>query len=231
MSGVSWSEYAAERSEPRFTDWLRTRTAPDWTAAVEHPFTERLVAGTLSDEAMARYLVQDYAFVGTLVGTFGHAVGDAPTMDAKTELVGFLDTITGDEDDYFQRSFDALDVPDSEREQPETTETTRAFVDLLERAACEGGYEETLAVLVPAEWIYLEWAERAAEQQRPERFYLGEWIELHANPGFEAFVGWLREQLDEHGSAISPRRRERVARLFERTVELEIAFFDAALDG
>jgi thiaminase/transcriptional activator TenA len=137
--------------------------------------------------------------------------------------------LTSDEDDYFARAFDALDVPAAERRDPALTATTEAFCDLLLRGALEGGYAETLAVLLPVEWIYLEWASARADAS-PERFYLAEWIDLHALAEFEAFVRWLREEVDREGPALSSRRQRRVARHFRRAVALEVAFFDAAYD-
>lgn len=231
MSDVpaSYEAYAAEREDPRFTDWLRERAEPAWSEATEHRFTRELGTGDLDDAAFREYLIQDYAFVERLTGAFGHAVGEAPTMAAKSRLVDFLAVLTDDEDDYFERSFDALDVPESTYADPEPTPTTEAFVDLLERASREGGYAETLAVLTPAEWVYLEWATAVADGS-PERFYLREWIDLHAVESFASFVDWLREELDREGAAASERRRRRLARLFRRTVELEVAFFDAAYD-
>lgn len=214
----------------RFTDWLREESQPAWEAATTHRFTRELGRDELADDVFRRYLLQDYAFVGTLVGVFGHAVGDAPTMAAKSRLTDFLGTLTADENDYFERSFEALDVPEAEYTDPERTETTAAFIDLLERAAREGEYAETLAVLVPAEWIYLEWATAVADE-RPDRFYLAEWIDLHANEGFESFVTWLREELDREGAAAAPHRQQRLKRLFDRTVDLEVAFFDAAYES
>lgn len=222
---ASFDAYAAGREEPRFTDWLRERAEPDWTDATTHAFVEELGAGTLADEAFARYLVQDYAFVETLVSLVGYGVGQAPTMEAKAELAAFLGAITTDEDDYFRRSFEALSVPESVWVDPEMNETTAAFRDLLLRAAHEGGYAETLAVLVPVEWIYLEWA--TATDDYPEAFYLAEWIELHATPAFESTVGWLRSELDERGPALSEDRQRGIERLFRRAVALEVAFFDA----
>ncbi|PSP81881.1 transcriptional regulator [Halobacteriales archaeon QS_1_68_17] len=223
----AYATYAAGRESPRFTDWLRVRTGSQWSDATDHRFTRELGADELDDAVFRRYLVQDYAFVDTLVGSFGHAVAEAPTMAAKSRLVDFLGTLTDDENDYFERCFEALGVPERTVADPETTPTTRAFLDLLERAGRQGGYAETLAVLVPAEWIYLSWATAAADRT-PERFYLAEWIDLHANPEFEAFVGWLRGELDREGTAAAERRQKRIERLFARTVELETAFFDAA---
>ena len=138
--------------------------------------------------------------------------------------------LTADEDDYFERSFDALGVSESERSDPELTPTTRACEDLLERAAREGGYAETLAALVPAEWIYREWA-TPAPADPPGQFYFAEWVDLHANDAFREFVSWLRAELDREGETAAARRQNRLERLFRRTVELEVAFFDAALNG
>jgi thiaminase/transcriptional activator TenA len=226
MSDVpdTFEAYAAGRGpdDARFSEWLRARAEPDWTAAVDGRFVRELGDGTVDDDVFRRYLEQDYAFVETLTGTFGHALGEAPSMAAKGRLADFLGTLTSDENDYFERSFEALDG------DPEATpdDVTRAFVDLLERAGREGGYAETLAVLVPAEWVYETWA-TGVDDPRPERFYLDEWIDLHANPAFVDFVGWLRSELDREGAAASPRRRGRLDRLFRRTVELERAFFEA----
>lgn len=238
---ASYTAYEADRTDPRFTDWLRDRAESEWTRAVEHPFTRELGAGTLSEDAFAEYLVQDYAFIDALVGTFGFAVGQAPDMAAKRPLVEFLETVTDEENDYFDRSFDALDVPESRRTDPGLTDTTAAFIDLLGRAAHEGGYEETLAVLVPVEWLYKQWATAVAEKHADPGtesdppsvgadlpFYYAEWIDLHAFPSFVEFVDWLRRQLDDHGPELSDRRQARIDRLFQRTVALEAAFFEAA---
>ena len=229
-TGDAFNDYAESHDDPRFTDWLRERSEPAWSNAVDHRFTQELGAGTLDEAVMADYLRQDYAFVDTLVGVFGYAVGQAPTMAEKRRFVEFLDVVTDDEDDYFERSFNALDVPVERWQTPTRTETTGSFIDLLLAAKQQGGYAETLAVLVPAEWIYRAWATREADD-RPEQFYFAEWIDLHANDGFVAFVSWLREQLDTVGPTLSPRRQQRVARLFERTVTHEVAFFDAAYES
>ncbi len=228
MTAETFEAYAATRSDARFTDWLRERSEPNWASATEHRFVRDLVNGTLEDAVFRRYLVQDYAFVGTLTSAFGYAIGQAPTIEAKGLLTDFLGTLTDEENDYFERSFDELGVPDEDRTDPSRADVPQAFEDLLIRAALEGDYEETLAVLVPAEWVYLTWATAASDP--PERFYLREWIELHDTPEFEAFVEWLRRELDEYGPSLNERRQRSVERLFCRTVALEVAFFDAAYE-
>ncbi|MFB6114153.1 MAG: TenA family protein [Halodesulfurarchaeum sp.] len=226
----TFEEYTTGRTNARFTDWLRQRSEPNWTEATTHRFPRELGADELDDWVFRRYLIQDYAFLETLVGTFGHAVGDAPSMAATSRIVDFLAVLTADEHDYFDRAFDALDVPDAEIADPDVTPTTRTFQDLLERAGREGGYAETLAVLVPAEWIYFEWA-TAVSGSPPDRFYLAEWIDIHAEDSFADFVEWLRSELDREGETASPSRRDRLERHFRRTVELEVAFFESAYES
>lgn len=47
----------------------------------------------------------------------------------------------------------------------------------------------------------------------------------------ERFTDWLCEELDREGAAAPGHRRARLDRLFRRTVELEVAFFETAYDA
>jgi thiaminase/transcriptional activator TenA len=206
----------------RPTDDLRAGSA--WERAVGHRFVDELADETVADDVFARYLVADRAFVEALTGVFGRALAQAPP-ESRAPLAAFLGVLTDEEDDYFERALDAVPAPPGD---PARHPATEAFRDHLLAAADEGGYAETLAVLVPAEWCYLDWAEGIDDP--PEPFYLREWVALHANDEFAEFVDWLRSELDREVETLSPRRERRVRRRFERTVRLEVDFFDAAYD-
>jgi thiaminase/transcriptional activator TenA len=208
-----------------FTERLREESA--WDDATRHRFVREYRDGTLDDEVFREYLVDDYAFLETGARVTALAAADAPTMDEMARLSEQLGVLTGGENDYFVRAFDELGVPSEEYEDPDLHPTTEAFVDFMHRVAREGGYEETLASILAAEWVYLDWCEYAAEADH-KRWYLDEWVELHVVDAFCEYVGWLRGQLDERGPRLSEERTERVAEVFERTVELEARFFDAA---
>jgi len=216
-------------SEQTFCDELRENSEPAWTRAATHRFTRELAAGTLDDDVFRRYLRLDYEFVTDLTGVIGHAIADAPTMDATQRLSTFLSSVVGPENDYFERAFDALDVKTEVFFPSKDPDVAQAFRDLFGHATTAGGYAETLAVLVPVEWIYLTWA--SAVETHPDPFYLREWVDVHASADFEETVAMLRDQLDREAATLSPRRRTRVERLFARAVTLEGAFFDAAYGG
>ena len=227
MNEERYEQWAAGRQTARFTDWLRDRTEPTWTQAATHRFTTELADGTLSDPVMRRYLVQDYAFLDSFARLLASAIVKAPCLADRIPLCQFLGVVTSDENTYFQRAFDALSVPAGDRVQPNLRNPTRDFHALMEEAVDCEGYAETLAPLVVFEWLYLSWA-TAVSDRSPEKFYHAEWITLHANPEFSSFVAWLRGQLDREGPLLPQDRRHRVAALFRRAVELELAFFDEA---
>ena len=84
-----------------------------------------------------------------------------------------------------------------------------------------------LAVLTVAEWLYLDWASRAPDPL-PADPIAREWIELHDNPQFAAWVAFLRAELDRLIPALAPPARDRCVRFFAEATRLEGAFFEAA---
>jgi thiaminase/transcriptional activator TenA len=95
--------------------------------------------------------------------------------------------------------------------------------------ALTGGYEETLALGLAEEWIYLTWAREVEPMSTTRRTHYDEWISHHTDQWLVDWVDWLRSELDRNGPDLSPRSQARAARLFERTAALEGAFFDEAL--
>ncbi len=225
-----YPDWSAADPSGRFTDWLRERSDTSWAGATSHRFVDELAHGTLSEDHFRRYLVQDYGFIETLVTLVGYAVAYAPDMAAKKTWTEFLAVLVSDENDYFQRSFDALGVGVALQSHPPLSETTVALRAAMLDAAKSGQYADVLAVIVPAEWIYLTWASERREA-RPRQAYYAEWIDLHAIPEFEAFVDWLRGQLDGIGPRLGPSERQRIERRFAAVVDLEVEFFDQAYDS
>ena len=106
------------------------------------------------------------------------------------------------------------------------------FNDLMARQRAAGSYLDVLAVLVTVEWVYLQWASDAVESgtQPPERFYLSEWITLHADPAFADFVNWMRSEMDREAAQADDAARARAEAAFLKALELEAAFFAASYD-
>lgn len=227
----SFQDTLAANPDSRFSDWLTARAEPFWSAATDHAFTQAIGDGSMPEEAYVRYLIEDYTFVTDLASVLGYLVAKAPTMRAKSCLSGFLALLTSEENDYFLRSFEALGVEPKTYEVAAQGPVTQAFSELLLTSAGEGTYEEGLACLLCAEWVYLTWGLREAQKPRPEQFWLAEWIDLHSVVGFESFVNWIREEMDRVGTALDADAQEKLGQLFRHMSALEQAFFDAAWTG
>lgn len=210
----------------RFTDLLRSQSEPNWTTAVEHRFVTELIEGRVADSVMTRYLVQDHRFLDSFLVLLGAAIATADTFEARLRLGRFAGMISGEENTYFLRAFEALGVSSEQREQPQDTLPTAGFKAIMREAAASRSYAAALAVLNVAEWLYLDWATKAP-QPLPDNFVHAEWITLHDNPAFRDFVAFLRAELDRVG----PRQAAVTTDFFLRSVELERAFFDAIYEG
>ncbi|WP_392467875.1 TenA family protein [Arsenicicoccus cauae] len=207
---------------------LRHATDRDWTASTGHRFVDELLAGTVDDDVLAHYLVQDYQFCDAFTALLGQACASAPGLPSRLRFARQLGMFASDEDTYFVDSFDALGVPEADRVDPALTAATRSFDQVMRDAIESRSYAQVLAVLLVAEWLYLDWAERPDREgmaaTRPE--HVG-WVDLHRGPDFRAWVEWLQAELDANEPA-DPHDKDAAERAFMRSVACERAFFDAA---
>ncbi|GAB7529576.1 TenA family protein [Pseudomonas sp. 3A(2025)] len=209
----------------RFTETLRRQSEPAWSAAVEHRFVHELFAGTVDERVMGRYLIQDHRFLDSFLTLLGAAIATADSFESRLRLGRFAGMISGEENTYFLRSFEALGITEQQRLEAPDAAATAGFKAIMREAAATRSYAAALAVLNVAEWLYLDWASRAP-QPLPANFVHAEWITLHDNPFFRDFIDFLRAELDRVGPAEEALSRD----FFLRAVQLEREFFDTAYD-
>src|SRR5215831_2279174 len=207
----------------RFTETLHAASEPDWSQAVEHRFVNELLTGAVPDAVMARYLIQDHRFLDSFLTLLGAALASADTFEARLRLGRFIGLMSGEENTYFLRAFEALGVTEERRAAEPDTPATAGFKAIMREAAETRSYAAALSVLTVTEWLYLDWASRAP-RRLPDNFVHAEWIALHDNPHLRGFVDFLRAELERVG----PAQTDLCCGFFARTVALELAFFDAA---
>ncbi|SUD69686.1 TenA family transcriptional regulator [Pseudomonas putida] len=209
----------------RFSQTLRRQNEATWSAAVGHRFVTELCSGSVADPVMVRYLVQDHRFLDSFLTLLGAAIATADTFEARLRFGRFAGMISSDENTYFLRAFQALDVSPQQRAEPKDTVPTAGFKAILREAAATRSYAAALAVLNVAEGLYLDWALKAPKPM-PDNFVHAEWITLHDNAAFQDFVAFLQAELDRVG----PQEPALASDFYQRTVALELAFFDAIYD-
>ena len=213
-----------------FVSDLRAATASSWEAAVGHRFVTELFAGSVDEAVMRKYLIQDYQFFDSFLSMLGACVAHADGLEPKLRFAKQLGFLEADEDSYFLTAFAEVGVPTSEYVDPQLTEPTAGFRDLMDEAVASVSYPQLLVVLVIAEWLYLDWGER--EEALPQRRVHSGWIELHRGEAFREWVQFLVDELERvfptGDDADSAEARSRLERIWHRAVDLELAFFDEA---
>jgi thiaminase/transcriptional activator TenA len=209
----------------RFTETLRRASEPVWSQSVDHRFVTELFSGTIPDRVMAGYLIQDHRFLDSFLVLLGAAMSTADSFEARLRFGRFVGMVSGEENTYFLRSFEALGVTEQQRAETPDTQPTAGFKAIMREAAAARSYAAALSVLNVAEWLYLDWAMKAPTPL-PPNFVHAEWVTLHDNPDFRDFVAFLRSELDRVG----PTEPDVSKDFFLRAVALERAFFDAAYD-
>lgn len=211
------------------SDSLQLANADCWQTIAEHDFCQKIADGSLPAARMANYLIQDYTFIEEFTRLAATAIAHAPALKDAVPLAQFLAVITGPENTYFLRSFDALGVGENQWQSPELWSVTRDFHAIMQEARQSGSYARMMAVLLVAEWSYLSWATPYNPPEEALPFYFAEWITLHAGEGFEGVVAYLKSQFDASWQTLSDSEKSAVEDIFSRTVALEKRFFDTAL--
>lgn len=210
----------------RPSEQLKQTNIENWSKVIGHPFCIELSNNSLDLDKMRLYLGQDYTFIDNFVRLASCTIQHAPSLADRLPLAHFLGNIAGPENTYFQRSFETLEVPKSEQENPTILKPTSDFQSLMLKAINSGEYANMVAVLCVAEWIYLSWAKPLVNCVESLPFYFGEWITLHSGEYFESVVEHLITQLDTAFNNANKAEQEIIKEYFNQAVLLEKQFFD-----
>src|SRR5713101_442178 len=134
----------------RFTETLRAASEPGWSQAVGDRFVKELFTGAIPDAVMARYLIQDHRFLDSFLTLLGAALATTDTYEARLRFGRFIGLMSGEENTYFLRAFEALGVTEDRRKADPDTQPTAGFKAIMREAAQTRSYAAALSVLVVA---------------------------------------------------------------------------------
>ncbi len=198
--------------------WQRNRDLAD--ACLAHPFVQGIASGDLRLERFQVYVAQDACFLEAFARAYALALARSPDREG---LVTFKDLLVG--------VFEELGLHRGYAErwgiglEPEPLASTRGYADFLLRTASLEPVGHTAAAMTPCMRLYAFLGQQLAQKLDPQSPYR-EWVETYASPDLEALARRLEGLLDRYGGT-----PERLALLYRRAMELELAFFQAAWDA
>jgi len=228
LPSCGYKVMTANSINQRFTEALRIAAGPVWEEAVNHRLFREIGDDTVSEVVFKNYLVIEYSFVDTAARVLGYAIAKATGFDERRYLARGLYDLTTEQHDYFVSTFDSIGLPpECRRPSYPALGSAKGLHDLFLSVAAEEAYENILACMLGAEWLYLTWCTRASKTP-PTPAYIRDWVILHTEEHFARHVEWMRRQLDALGPSLSDQQIKRLRYLFTSTLEREIAFHDAA---
>lgn len=198
--------------------WTRNRDLAD--ACLAHPFVQGIASGELSRERFQVYVAQDAYFLEAFARAYALALAKSPDREG---IAVFKDLIVG--------VFEELRLHRGYAERwgvslpPEPLRSTRGYCDFLLRTASLEPVGHTAAAMTPCMRLYAFLGEQLARKLNPQSPYR-EWVETYASRDLQELASRLEGLLDRYGGAC-----ERLAQLYRRGMELELAFFQAAWDA
>ncbi len=193
--------------------------APAWHEATRHPFLDAVRDGTLSWEAFATWLTQDYLFAHDALIFQARLLARAPRAD-QVVLARGLVAIEA-ELGWFEEQVERWGLDLRAPRHP----TGAAYREFLLRFLEHEPYPAAITALWALERAYLE-AWRGAVSGHPE---YREFVEHWTTPDFAEYVAGLEQAADR---ALEPGdERERVEAAFLDVTRLERDFWEMAISG
>ncbi|GAA5934013.1 uncharacterized protein JCM15063_000532 [Sporobolomyces koalae] len=220
-----------------FTDYLISYNLPLWNRYVYHPFPQGLADGTMPLSSFLHFIQQDYHFLkqyGRSNSLAAYKTEDMKEMAASIEIVNAVLKETEMHVSYCETygisREELMAVPESLSNIAYTRYVldTSSKGDLLDTrvvtAPCLIGYGQVGKRLVNAI--------KGVEKDESKNRYWG-WIKEYGGDWYQGAVKTGIDLLESTLSAspISPKRLEELAKIFEKATELEIAFWDAAMEA
>jgi len=198
--------------------WRRSRDLAD--ACLAHPFVRGIASGELAPERFRLYVAQDATFLESFARAYGLALARCPDREGigvlKDLLVGVFEEL---------RLHQGFAARWGISLSPEPLAATSAYCDFLLATASLEPTGHTVAAMTPCMRLYAFLGQELAPKLNPESRYR-EWVETYSSAEVEALAARLEALLDRYGGDPA-----RLAKLYRRAMELELAFFQSVWEA
>lgn len=214
-------------------DHLKEQCQQEWDAYIQHAFVSRLGDATLAPEAFRHYLKQDYLFLIQFGRAFALAAYKSSTVEDLRHAKAGLETIIGLELGLHIEYCKEWGISEQELQALPEARATIAYTRYVLDTGNRGDLLDLHVALAPCLVGYAEvanWLNSRAATVRGDNNPYEAWIKMYESAEFQsamhAEVAWLNQELAD----VTPRRFERLAKIFSDATRLEIDFWDMGLE-
>ena len=210
---------------------LKAANQKDWHDYTHHRFVEELGAGSLSEKAFRHYLVQDYLFLIHFSRAYALAIYKADSLEMMRSAKNNLSMIMDTEMELHVGFCAKWGISRDEMEKAREDRPNMAYTRYVLERGMAGDLLDLLTALAPCVVGYGEIGKRLAAECNLDNNPYRSWVEEYASDGFQQATRTAIAQLDALAEEATPKRFERLARIFGDATRLEVGFWQMGLDA
>ncbi len=150
----------------------------------------------------------------------------SPGFSHKKHFTEILKGITVEQDNYFINIADKMDFKLHTDISNKAEELTRGLHKHFLKTAQEEEFTEILVCMIGAEWLYYNWCHKAYFNN-DIREPIQKWVKMHAEGDFVEGVEWLKSEINSAVEKYDNVRKNKLQKIFNRTLQAEIDFHNA----
>jgi len=207
---------------------LKAEASAEWRAYTEHPFTNGLADGSLTEAAFRHYLVQDYLFLIEFARSYALSVYKSPTLADMREGAAGLAAILDVEMNLHVTLCAGWGLSPGDLEQAPPAVETLAYTRYVLDAGMRGDLLALKVALAPCVIGYAEIATRLAVRpnanatRNPYRI----WIAEYAGAPYQEVAARAQAHLDRLADLYAtPAREAELTTIFREATRLEADFW------
>ncbi|MDQ1124271.1 bifunctional hydroxymethylpyrimidine kinase/phosphomethylpyrimidine kinase [Microbacterium trichothecenolyticum] len=183
-------------------------------------FVRGLASGDLDRDAFDWYLGQDLLYLREYARVLARAAALAPTVEEQRFWAAASVSCLVEEAALHQSHVDPTGL--------EPAASTLAYTDHLHAASTAGSYAVLVAAILPCFVLYTDIGARWRGTFAPEHPY-ADWLTAYGDEAFAASSAEAASIVDAAAQTASARTRSAMAAAYDRSMTLELAFFEAPL--
>lgn len=208
--GSSWSSAA----------W--TEAAPVRADVDDCAFVRGLASGDLDRAAFTWYLGQDLLYLREYARVLARAAALAPSTEEQRFWASASASCLAEEARLHESHVDATGL--------EPAADTTAYTDHLHAVSASGSYAVLVAAVLPCFVLYTDIGARWRGTFAPDHAY-ADWLTAYGDEVFAASSTEASRIADAAARAASPTVRSLMSAAYARSMQLELAFFEAPLSA
>jgi len=219
------TDSAAAQPEAGFCDVLRAGSEDIWQATLQHPFLAEVEQGTLPDDKLLFYFIQNVHYIDAAIAFNAEAAARAPDARSREFALRLLDF--GRDEVPRQREYvRRLSQTVTASFDPGLAPTARAYTNHLRALASYGSSLDLFVGLLPCEWTYSEFGSRLAPIVRHPVHV--DWLATFGGADHNDMNSQYQGVIDHLVEDAGPARRAELSQVFKTSIRYEWMFWQMA---